>query len=142
MAAIQQWGVTPPVSMTFPTEADIAINDALVEELKTQNNFERPEETKKRYTSICDLFLISNDDADCVRFRTTVLESLQRITTEFVLQVSKRKGLGDAVAGSAGGKIFTYGSYRLGVYGPGEADFLPDCRRLGPSERSVTWNLT
>jgi poly(A) polymerase len=60
-----------------------------------------------------------------VRFRTTVLESLQRITTEFVLQVSKRKGLGDAVAGSAGGKIFTYGSYRLGVYGPGEADFLP-----------------
>jgi poly(A) polymerase len=48
MAAIQQWGVTPPVSMTFPTEADLAINDALVEELKTQNNFERPEETKKR----------------------------------------------------------------------------------------------
>ena len=51
--------------------------------------------------------------------RATVLESLQRITTAFVRQVSKNKGLGDAVANSAGGKIFTYGSYRLGVYGPG-----------------------
>jgi poly(A) polymerase len=38
--------------------------------------------------------------------------------------VSKKKGLGDAVASSAGGKIFTYGSYRLGVYGPGTGDFL------------------
>ncbi|KAI9820510.1 MAG: polynucleotide adenylyltransferase [Thelocarpon impressellum] len=51
--------------------------------------------------------------------QTTVLESLQRITTQFVLEVSKKKGLGDAVVNSAGGKIFTYGSYRLGVYGPG-----------------------
>lgn len=52
-------------------------------------------------------------------FRTVVLESLQKITIEFVRQVSKKKGLSDAVANSAGGKIFTYGSYRLGVYGPG-----------------------
>ncbi len=51
--------------------------------------------------------------------RTVVLESLQKITTEFVRQVSKKKGFSDAVANSAGGKIFTYGSYRLGVYGPG-----------------------
>ena len=49
MTATRQWGVTPPVSMTFPTEIDIAINDALVEELKSQNNFEKPEETQKRY---------------------------------------------------------------------------------------------
>ena len=49
MTATRQWGVTPPVSMTFPTETDIAINDALVEELKSQNNFEKPEETQKRY---------------------------------------------------------------------------------------------
>ena len=48
MASTQQWGVTPPVSMTFPTEADLAINDALVQELKSQNNFEGPEETRKR----------------------------------------------------------------------------------------------
>ena len=37
-----------------------------------------------------------------------------------MLLASKKKGLGDAIVNSAGGKIFTYGSYRLGVYGPGE----------------------
>ena len=37
-----------PISMALPTEADIAMNDLLVEELKQQNNFEKPEETQKR----------------------------------------------------------------------------------------------
>lgn len=34
-------------------------------------------------------------------------------------QVSKAQGLPDSVANSAGGKIFTFGSFRLGVFGPG-----------------------
>ncbi|KAI9750173.1 MAG: hypothetical protein M4579_006585 [Chaenotheca gracillima] len=96
--APRQWGVTPPISSALPTEAEIVANNALVEELKRQNNFETPEETQRR---------------------TTVLESLQRITTTFVREVSKKRGLGDNIANNAGGKIFTYGSYRLGVYGPG-----------------------
>ncbi|KAI9675689.1 MAG: polynucleotide adenylyltransferase [Caeruleum heppii] len=98
MATQRQWGVTPPVSTALPTEADLVINEALVAELKRQNNFEAAEETQKR---------------------TAVLESLQKITTEFVCQASRKKRLGEAVVNSAGGKIFTYGSYRLGVYGPG-----------------------
>lgn len=49
MAASQQWGVTPPVSTAFPTDKEIVLNDALVEELKNQNNFEAPEDTEKRY---------------------------------------------------------------------------------------------
>ncbi|KAI9849101.1 MAG: polynucleotide adenylyltransferase [Sclerophora amabilis] len=95
---LRQWGVTPPISSALPTDPEIAANNSLVEELKRQNNFESPEETYKR---------------------TTVLESLQRITTEFVRGVSRKRGLGDNIANNAGGKIFTYGSYRLGVYGPG-----------------------
>lgn len=51
--------------------------------------------------------------------RAAVLASLQTITEEFVRRVSKAQGLADNVANSAGGKIFTYGSYRLGVVGPG-----------------------
>lgn len=47
------------------------------------------------------------------------MQSLQSITEEFVRQVSRAQGLPDAVVNSAGGKIFTYGSFRLGVYGPG-----------------------
>jgi len=33
--------------------------------------------------------------------------------------VSKAQGLPDTVVNSAGGKIFTFGSFRLGVFGPG-----------------------
>ena len=45
----KQFGTTPPVSLSFPTEAELAANDALIAELKQQNNFEGVEETEKRY---------------------------------------------------------------------------------------------
>jgi len=50
MAAPQakQWGTTPAISQAFPTDAEIAANDALIAELKAQNNFESVEETEKR----------------------------------------------------------------------------------------------
>ena len=38
---------------------------------------------------------------------------------KFVNQVSIARGLSEATANAAGGKIFTFGSYRLGVHGPG-----------------------
>ena len=38
---------------------------------------------------------------------------------KFVHQVSIARGLSEATANAAGGKIFTFGSYRLGVHGPG-----------------------
>jgi poly(A) polymerase len=38
---------------------------------------------------------------------------------KFVYQVSIARGLSEASASAAGGKIFTFGSYRLGVHGPG-----------------------
>lgn len=46
--APKQWGTTPPVSTAFPTPQELALNDALIAELKSQNNFEPPEETKRR----------------------------------------------------------------------------------------------
>ena len=72
--------------------------------------------------------------------RKQTLESIQNITIEFVKVVSKKKkekAIEDKKKGQspkegeeeydlididkAGGRIFTYGSYRLGVYGPGES---------------------
>jgi len=38
---------------------------------------------------------------------------------KFVYQVSIARGLSETTANTAGGKIFTFGSYRLGVHGPG-----------------------
>lgn len=49
---------------------------------------------------------------------------MQRVTLEFVRVVSRKKGMSPAATEAAGGKIFTYGSYRLGVYGPGMSWYI------------------
>jgi poly(A) polymerase len=41
------------------------------------------------------------------------------LVKRFVHQVCLQRGLSEAAAAAAGGKIFTFGSYRLGVHGPG-----------------------
>lgn len=46
---------------------------------------------------------------------------------EFVYRVSKMKGFPDSLAREAGGKIFTFGSYRLGVHGSGRISLTLFC---------------
>lgn len=41
------------------------------------------------------------------------------LVKKFVKKVSMDRGLSEAAANAAGGKIFTFGSYRLGVHSPG-----------------------
>ena len=48
-----------------------------------------------------------------------MLTKLQRLLSQLVQIVGKKKGLPQEILKEAGGKVFTYGSYRLGVYGPG-----------------------
>ena len=96
---VKQYGITPPIQTQLPTKQERDANDALMEELKQQNNFESPEDTEKR---------------------KKVLQLIQTVIIEFVKLVSKKRKLPQATIDSAGGKIFTFGSYRLGVYGPGE----------------------
>lgn len=91
-------GVTPPISIVGPTEEENKLNIAMIEELRVQGSFESEEETQKRIN---------------------VLKVLQELTQEFVYRVSKSKNMSEGMARDAGGKIFTFGSYRLGVYGPG-----------------------
>lgn len=45
---VRQWGVTPPISTILPTPDELAANDDLISELKSQNNFEAPAETDRR----------------------------------------------------------------------------------------------
>ncbi|MCJ1309324.1 polynucleotide adenylyltransferase [Agyrium rufum] len=107
MATQQQWGITPPISMKLPTENELKLNASLTDELKRQDNFEGSEETERRKAA---------------------LQLIQKVTIEFVKVVSKEQNQPQAVITSAGGKIFTYGSYRLGVYGPGsDIDTLVVC---------------
>lgn len=94
----RQYGVTRPVSVAGSTPEDRKLNDEMVAELKAQGSFESEAETRKRIK---------------------VLDTMQRLANEFVYQVSLTKNMSEGMARDAGGKIFTFGSYRLGVYGPG-----------------------
>ncbi|QUC19483.1 uncharacterized protein UV8b_03724 [Ustilaginoidea virens] len=99
MSSDQVYGVTPPISIMLPTEAEKRASDTLIEELRRQRTFESPSDTQKRYK---------------------VLESLQTICDEFVKRVAReREPKNDVLIKNARGKVFTYGSFRLGVFGPG-----------------------
>jgi poly(A) polymerase len=51
--------------------------------------------------------------------REIVLGRVAALVRKFVTTVMMQRGFSEAVASAAGGKIFTFGSYRLGVHGPG-----------------------
>jgi poly(A) polymerase len=53
------------------------------------------------------------------RHSEVVLSKLNTIIKDFVYRVSKTRKLSETMAREAGGKIYTFGSYRLGVHGPG-----------------------
>ncbi|KAI8987130.1 Poly(A) polymerase central domain-containing protein [Pilobolus umbonatus] len=94
----QQWGVTPPLSTDYPSELDITLTKDLINTLHDYGLFESQEEAKQR---------------------VIVLNKLNAIVKEFVYCVGKQQGLPHDLARSAGGKIFTFGSYRLGVHNTG-----------------------
>ncbi|KAM3586085.1 polynucleotide adenylyltransferase [Umbelopsis sp. WA50703] len=94
----QQWGVTAPISIAAPTQHELQLTETLVEALKSYNLFESDQEARKR---------------------EIVLGKLNTLTKDFVYRVSKLKGFPESLAKEAGGKIFTFGSYRLGVHNAG-----------------------
>ena len=51
--------------------------------------------------------------------REEVLGKIQRMIREWIYNVAIEKGQDEATAQRAGGQIFTFGSYSLGVHGPG-----------------------
>ena len=59
------------------------------------------------------------DISDMLPTREIVLGRLAALVKTFVKTVSLARGLSEAAAEAAGGKIFTFGSYRLGVHAPG-----------------------
>ncbi|KAL2202006.1 Poly(A) polymerase [Sarocladium strictum] len=99
MASSKPLGVTAPISDKLPTDAEKRYSDSLIEELRRQKTFESPSDTQLRHK---------------------VLESLQTICNVFVQKIAKiKKPKNEALIRNARGKIFTYGSFRLGVFGPG-----------------------
>ncbi|KAF8180149.1 Poly(A) polymerase central domain-containing protein [Pholiota molesta] len=91
-------GVTPPISTLESSPREKEVTMTLMDELRRQNTFESEEEAKTR---------------------EIVLGRVAALVKRFVKRISMERGLSEAAANAAGGKIFTFGSYRLGVHGPG-----------------------
>ncbi|KAI9033283.1 putative PAP1-poly(A) polymerase [Hyaloraphidium curvatum] len=97
-AAHGHYGVTPPISTEPSTQREIDATAEMVEALRAFGQFESDEEGRRR---------------------TAVLAQLSDMIQEFVYRVSLRKQMPEAVARETGGKLYTFGSYRLGVHGAG-----------------------
>ena len=73
-------------------------------------------ETEKLVNILRDDFNLFESEEESER-RKELLAKLSAIVREWIYKVHEEKG--SEIAKKAGGKIFTFGSYRLGVHGPG-----------------------
>lgn len=91
-------GVTAPVSLAPPTERDLELTRELEEVLRQSGLFESDEEGVRR---------------------ELVLGKLNGLVREFVRKVGRQKHLPENILSDVTGKIYTFGSYRLGVHSSG-----------------------
>ncbi|PWN41576.1 Poly(A) polymerase [Ceraceosorus guamensis] len=94
----KQYGITPPVSSAGPTPKEVEMTRLLIEEMHKQGCYESKEEGK---------------------LREVVLGKISGMVKDFVYRASIARGFSESAAQAAGGKVFAFGSYRLGVHGPG-----------------------
>lgn len=94
----QSLGVTGPISSSEPRPADLKRTAALRECLEEHGVFDTKEGRDHRLL---------------------VLGRLNELMKKWIIQVSIEKGKSKEEAREVGGKIFTFGSYRLGVHGKG-----------------------
>ncbi|KAK7148562.1 hypothetical protein R3I93_012789 [Phoxinus phoxinus] len=93
----KHYGITSSISMAFPREIDHIYTQKLTEAMKPFGVFEGEDE---------------------LNHRLAVLGKLNSFVKEWISEISETKNLPPAVA-NVGGKIFTFGSYRLGVHTKG-----------------------
>ncbi|XP_062178935.1 nuclear poly(A) polymerase 4-like isoform X2 [Phragmites australis] len=105
----KQYGITKPISLLGPAEADLHRTAELEKFLVEAGLYESQEESAKR---------------------EEVLGELDKIVKDWVKQLTSQRGYTDQMVEEANAVLFTFGSYRLGVHGPG-ADIDTLC--VGPS---------
>ena len=98
MSQNQKWGISIPLSYDKPTAAEEKLNLQLFQLLKDERSFETKAETDKR---------------------VKVIQVMKELAKKFVFEASLSKGMSESMAKDAGGCVYTFGSYRLGVHGPG-----------------------
>ncbi|KAJ8560088.1 hypothetical protein K7X08_004146 [Anisodus acutangulus] len=105
----KKYGVTNPLSLAGPMEADIQRTKELEKFLVGAELYESAEEAAKREVVLCQL---------------------KQIVKDWVKDLTRLRGYSDQMVEDANAVILTFGSYRLGVHGPG-ADIDTLC--VGPS---------
>ena len=88
------YGITSPLSFAGPKETDLELTKQLVETLLPHDIFETQEE---------------------LAHRMEVLDRLNKLVKDWIREQSVAKNIPPSTAETVGGKIFTFGSYRLGV---------------------------
>ncbi|CAH1791174.1 unnamed protein product [Owenia fusiformis] len=91
-------GITSPLSLAEPKEFDLQLTEKLVETLKPFNVFESEAE---------------------LAHRMNVLSKINTLVKQWIKDVCYKKNMPATIAESVGGKVFTFGSYRLGVHTKG-----------------------
>ncbi|CAB1343944.1 unnamed protein product [Coregonus sp. 'balchen'] len=97
----KHYGITSSISMAFPREVDHQYTHKLSEAMKPFGVFE---------------------DEDELNHRLAVLGKLNTFVKEWIAEISETKNLPPSAITNVGGKIFTFGSYRLGAV---EDAFVP-----------------
>ncbi|CAH2077133.1 unnamed protein product [Thlaspi arvense] len=105
----KSYGITKPLSIAGPSAADTKRNLELEKYLVDEGLYESNEDTMRR---------------------EEVLGRIDQIVKHWVKQLTQQRGYTDQMVEDANAVIFTFGSYRLGVHGPG-ADIDTLC--VGPS---------
>ncbi|KAM9435059.1 poly(A) polymerase alpha isoform 2-T2 [Clarias gariepinus] len=94
----KHYGITSPISLALPKDSDLAQTQKLVQALKPFGVFEEELELQRRIL---------------------VLGKLNTLVKEWIQEISRSKNIPPALVETIGGKIFTFGSYRLGVHTKG-----------------------
>ncbi|KFW88838.1 Poly(A) polymerase gamma, partial [Phalacrocorax carbo] len=110
----RHYGITSPISLAPPKDIDRIHTQKLVEAMKPFGVFEDEEE---------------------LNHRLVVLGKLNNLVKEWISELGESKNLPPSAVANVGGKIFTFGSYRLGVHTKG-ADIDAVCVAPRHVERS------
>lgn len=102
-AAQKTLGMTSAISTALPKPEDIERTKELEKALEPFNVFENEQE---------------------LNHRMEILAKLNTLVKQWVMDVSIKKNMPEQMADKLGGKIYTFGSYRLGVHHKGKTWIL------------------